>query len=181
MAVKWAVVFGMVLLSFGCGRRSAPAPPAAVRKAGPVTLPAGTTVSLKTVLRIEAAGSVPAQGFPAVVVGDLKDASGATIASSGSPARLVILRKAPAQLGLAAILVEGNWRSVSPVSGSDEAVGGGAPLGTLVRGLLETRAGQNAAAGSMAIRTSGTDVQVPAGTLLVFRLDEPLQAGLSTR
>jgi hypothetical protein len=138
-------------------------------------VPGGTTVSVKSVVRIEAKEAVPAEGFPAVLVGDLRNDAGQVVASSGSPLRLVILDTSPAQLGIAAIMIAGNWRAAQPSSAPADVVGGGAPLGTLVRGVLDTHAGQLAPTESMAIRTSAPDLQVPAGALLVFRLDQPLR------
>jgi hypothetical protein len=167
----FAIVFATAILTIGCGRHATPArAPSAVRAraAESHVIPAGATVSIKTVVRIDSS-EVPAEAFPAVIVGDLKDASGTTVATSGSPVRLVILRSPP-QLGIAALMVAGDWRAVA--AGSE-----GAPLGTLTRGILDTSAGQTGPTESMAIRTTGDTVQVPAGALLVFRLEQPLQIG----
>jgi hypothetical protein len=166
-----AAVLLMVLSLSSCGRRDVAAVnPVRARQVERGILPAGTTVVLRVVGRITAGTASPEQGFGAVVAGDVHDSSGHMIVSSGAPARLVIH---PEGLALSAVMIYGAWRAVGPASGADRAVGGGALLGTLTRGVIETPPAGTSVTQSMAIRTTGPDVQVPAGTLLIFRLDEP--------
>jgi hypothetical protein len=162
MTRRTIVTLGAAALS-GCGgRKAGPAAPARSRAADRGILPAGTNVPIRTVTRIEAAA--PGQSFGAVLVGDLVDSSSAPLAGSGAPARLTVR---PEGLALSAVMIYGTWHAVS---GSD---GGPALLGTLVRGMNDTPASGAPVTESMAIRTSGADVQVPGGSLLLFRLDAP--------
>lgn len=156
-----AALLALVLFSTACGRREVSTPVAErTRRVEQISIPTGTTISLRTVSRIDSKNTIPAEGFAAVVAGDVGDAI-----LSGSPARLVIL---PGQLGLGAVMVNGGWLPVS------------APLGTLVKGVLDTRIGQlpGSENQSMAIRVTGDEIQVPAGTLLIFRTEEPIRVGL---
>lgn len=147
----------------GCTRRTAaPEIPTRARAVERGLLRAGSMVSLRTVERIEPAPA--AQGFGAVLVADITDTSGQSVAGSGAPVRLAIR---PEGLALAAVMIYGDWRAVSAEDG------GAAPLGTLVRGLIDTPAPGAPVKQSMAIRTTGPDLLVPAGSLLIFRLDAP--------
>lgn len=136
-------------------------------------LPAGTTLQLRTVSRIQPDRAFPSEGFGAVIAGDVHGGSGELVFGSGAPARLVIRNEG---LALAAVMIYGTWYSVAPASG-DTPVGGGALLGTLTRGVMDTPRPGSASVESMAIRTTGPDLQVPAGALLIFRLDAPAQVG----
>jgi hypothetical protein len=137
-------------------------------------VPAGTTISLKSVVRIDASLAGSADGFPAVITGSLPGSSGETLVHSGSPVRLVILATTPPQLGIAAIMVEGSWRAVAGSAG-------GAALGTLLRGVLDPNPIPQQRDESAAIRTAGADIHVPAGALLIYRTEEPMRfSGVST-
>jgi hypothetical protein len=130
-------------------------------------IPAGTTLALKSVVRIERSEAGSGDGFPAVVTGSLAGPSGEILVSSGSPVRLVILDTTPPQLGIAAMMVNGSWHAI-------QGTAGGAPLGTLLRGVVDPNPAPSERAESMGIRTTGPDVEVPAGALLIFRTAEPL-------
>ena len=156
-----AALLALVLFSTACGRREVSTPVAErTRRVEQFVIPAGSTISLRTVSRIDAKNTIPAEGFAAVVAGNVGDAL-----TAGAPARLVIL---PGQLGLGAVMVEGNWLPMS------------APLGTLVKGILDSRLAQlpGSENQSTAIRVTGDDIQVPAGTLLIFRTEQAIQSGL---
>jgi hypothetical protein len=160
--MRCAVLIVALLAVGACGRRHAtPALPERARTVDWWVIPAGTTVSLRTVSRIEANRAVPNESFAAVVVSDVMDSSGNRFLSSGSPAKLVVL---PEGLGLAAVMVYGSWYAVNQ--------GAAAPLGTLVQGVLDTHITADPGQ-STAIRTTGDRIQVPAGALLIFRLGQP--------
>ena len=150
----------VVLCATACGRKPIEtAVSQRSRQAERVVIPAGTTISIRTISRIDSTNAIPSEGFAGVIVGNVADAI-----TSGSPARLIIL---PGQLGLGAVMIDGNWMATS------------APLGTLVQGVLDAQTAQPHGSGneSMAIRTSGAHIQVPAGTLLIFRNDQPITIG----
>jgi hypothetical protein len=163
-----------MVIAGGCARRQAPAPSAVrARTAESGVIPAGTNLSIKSVVRIDGKDAGPADGFPAVIVGTVHGPSGEALFHSGSPVRLVILKTTPPQLGMAAVMVGGSWRAV-------EGAAGGAPLGALIRGVLDPDPRPQQPDGSMAIRTAGPEVQVPAGALLIFRTAEPLRLSGTT-
>ena len=118
-------------------------------------------IAIRTVSRIDSRSAIPAEGFPAVITGNVNEDI-----LSGSPVKLVIL---PGELGLGAVMIGGRWL---PSSGK---------LGTLTQGVIDTTIAQARHNESMAIRTSGEHVQVPAGTLLIFRLDEAVTVGSAER
>lgn len=172
-------VFAIAALLSGCGKRRAPEPPSFQRVVNDATVPAGGQISLRTVTRIDANSKVAGEGFPAVLVGDLLDASSEVIATSGSPARLVLLDAGTgaAQLALSALMIRGSWYAVTAThaASSQQPVGGGAPLGTLIRAVSDARAALGPVTRSMRVETSGPQTQVPSGYLLVFRLDQPVR------
>ena len=131
-------------------------------------IPSGTALSIRSVVRIDARDTASAEGFPAVIVSNLTGDTGETLVLSGSPARLVIIPGSAQKLVLAAVMVEGSWRAVAGGTG-------GAPLGTLLRGVLDPYPRPQADGVSMAIRVEGADLQVPAGALLMFRTDAPIR------
>ena len=128
----------------------------------PLVIPAGTTVSLRTVGRIDAGG----QSFGVVLASDLPGII------SGSPARVVIVEN---RLALSAVMRNGMWYAVQPDEGTVQPVGGGAPLGTLVRGVLDVPNPQ----GNTAIVAEGPRIRIPAGAILIFRLDTPARVTVS--
>ena len=154
-----AALVAVLLCATACGRKQAAVPYAErARRADQFVIPAGSTISIRVVTRIDATKAIPAEGFAAVITGNASEA-----VISGSPARLVIL---PGQLGLGAVMIGGSWLPAS------------APLGTLVQGVIDTRIAQPPGSDeSMAIRTSGDRIQVPAGTLLIFRNSEAITIG----
>ena len=151
-------VLALLALGSGCGRRAMPAD-VAQRSVTleRYTIPAATIIAIRTVSRIDSRSAIPAEGFPAVITGNVNEDI-----LSGSPVKLVIL---PGELGLGAVMVRGRWL---PSSGK---------LGTLTRGVIDTTIAQPRHNESMAIQTSGEHIQVPAGTLLMFRLDEAVTVG----
>ena len=154
-----ATVLALLALGSGCGRRAMPAQVAQQRSRTleRYTIPAGTMIAIRTVGRVDASSVVPAEGFPAVITGNVNEDI-----LSGSPVKLVIL---PGELGLGAVMIKGRWL---PSSGK---------LGTLTQAVIDTTIAPPRENESMAIRTSGENIQVPGGTLLIFRLNEPLTVG----
>jgi len=153
-----AAVLALLTLGSGCGRRAMPVEVAQrSRTLERYTIPAGTMIAIRTVGRIDSRSVFPAEGFPAVITGNVNEDI-----LSGSPVKLVIL---PGELGLGAVMIKGRWL---PSSGK---------LGTLTQGVIDTTIAQPGNNESMAIRTSGENIQVPAGTLLIFRLNEPVIVG----
>ena len=178
---KWqlgAVMVLACLLATGC-RRNASLVTARSPQAPAGILPAGTVLAVRTVGPINPAHNRTGEGFPVVVGRELIDSRGQAVATPGAPARLVMLPSSTgseSRLGIAAIMLYGAWHVVNAAaaSGAPVAIGGGAPLGTLLRAVSDGAVvnTSDSRARSLDVITSGGDVTVPPGVLLVFRLDE---------
>lgn len=166
-----------------------------------VTLPSGTSISVRTDQDINSQNAQPGQSFPASIMQDIMDANGNVVIPRGSPATLVIrqiteggtLSSGNFVLDLDSVSVNGRRYVVSTSDiqrgeqgigknkRTAEYVGGGAVLGTLLGAIAG--GGKGAAIGAIAgaaagggaqVLTKGHEIRVPAETVLNFRLDQPL-------
>jgi hypothetical protein len=140
--------------------------------------PAGTELVVRTVETIDSQTSGPDQIFSAIVEHDVRNDSGGVVIPGGSSAQLMIRQMSTAGgleivLDIHAITIDGRRYLVSTVdvtqgSGTGvgrnrrtaETVGTGATVGTIIGG------------GGVHVLTRGRQVQVPAETVLEFRLDK---------
>lgn len=164
----------------------------------PITLPAGTTIAIRTDSDIVA--QQPGGNYSAEIDHDVVDSSNNTIIPKGSPAQLTVVSASTLgmkQLGLALQSVTANGRTYNVQSNTSSQtnpggigankntaiyVGGGAALGTLLGAVVGH--GKGAAIGAAAgaaggaltqIFTHGNKINIPAESQLTFKLDQPLQ------
>jgi len=170
-------------------------------------VPAGTELVVRTVETIDSRNAGADQIFSAIVEHQVTDASGRVIIPANSSAQLMIrqlssggARGSPEMtLDVQSIAVNGRKYQVSTTDltqSSDtgigknkrtaETIGGGAAIGTIIGAIAGGAKGAaigvlvGAAGGAgVQVLTRGRDVQVPAETVLTFRLDKPvtLRAG----
>jgi hypothetical protein len=162
----------------------------------------GTTITVRTNETIHANDS-DGRVYSAVVEQDVKNRNGSVAIPRGSDVELIVRETSDDQLllDLDSIMINGMRYGVqtdSNVVGSTEQkqgigankrtgkyVGGGAVLGAIIGGIAgggkgaAIGAGAGAAAGAGAqVLTRGGKVEVPAESLLTFRLTQPLRAGV---
>lgn len=183
----------------GTGNSTVSQPPP-IRVSGPPnTLPVGTQLDVRT---DEAIVSTNPEGrtYAAEIATDVVDSGGRTLVPRGSAVELVVLENRPRsgvrgaglQLGMRSVTVNGTsylivskeleqGTGVGRNRRTAEMVGGGAALGTVIGAAAGGTKGAvlgglaGAAAGAVAqILTQGKEVNIPAETVLQFRLDEPL-------
>jgi hypothetical protein len=181
--------------------RTRPTPPPA--PAGPAkVIPVGTEITIRTDDTISARDSGTGQLYGATISQDVFDANNNVAIPAGTPAKLVVrdigtggaVHSADLVLDLFSISVNGkeyrvdtsdvsinNKRGVGANKRTAEFGGGGAAIGALFGGIFGggKGAGIGAAAGAGSglltqIFTRGKQVQVPAETSLMFRLDQTL-------
>lgn len=160
-------------------------------------IPSGTTVAVRTTEPITA-NSSDGQVFTGVIENDVADRDGRIAITQGSRAELMVRRGANNELvlDLDSIMINGRRYAIDAganavgTSGTSslginkktgEYVGGGALLGTIIGGVTGGAKGAaigaviGAAAGAgVQVATHGTTVNVPAETVLTYRLDRPL-------
>jgi hypothetical protein len=188
-AMIWAVSFsGVANAQFG-------------RNIG--TIDAGTTVKVRTVETITADDS-DGSLFEGVIDQDVVNRNGAVAIPRGSSVELVVKEVSNSELALDlaavtvnnqryAIQADGNTVTSEQREGigindrTGKYVGGGALLGALVGAIAGGKKGAAIGAGVGAaggagtqILTRGRSVQVPAESLLTFRLQQPLRTGLTS-
>jgi hypothetical protein len=168
------------------------------------TIEAGTTIEVRTSEKIEAKSSDDGETFDAVVDKDVPNRRGSVAIPKGSPVELVVrnISKDEAALDIDSIVVNGQRYSIDVDEnvytsekkdgiGANERtgkyVGGGAVIGAIIGGIAgggkgaAIGAGAGAAAGAGAqVLTRGKSIEVPAESLLTFRLSKPLRANGST-
>ncbi len=162
--------------------------------------PAGTELVVRTVERIDSRNGGADQTFSAIVEQEVTNTSGRVIVPERSSAQLIIRQLSSGgatgspemMLDVQSITVDGRRYLVSTTdvaldSGTGignnkrtaETVGAGAALGTVIGAIAG--GGKGAAIGVLVgaaggagvqVLTRGRDVQVPAETLLTFRLDK---------
>ena len=175
-------------------------PPAIAVNGAPNTIPAGTTLEVRTG---ETIASTKPEGrtYQADIATEVVDAQGKVLVPKGSRVELVVLeaqekeglRGASLQLGMRSVTVEGvtylvvseEVKRTSGLGKNEETaktVGGGAALGTLIGAAAGGGKGAvlgvivGAAAGAaVQVMTQGKEVRVPAESVLRFKLDEPIQ------
>jgi hypothetical protein len=164
------------------------------------TIPAGTTLEVRTNDKIVADSSAAGQTFSGEVANDVVNSSGASLIPKGSPVTFVVLSTSrggvtsggQVELGVQSITVNGTNYAVA---GSDvekgeglganrrtaTMAGGGAALGTLLGAIAGGGAGAavgavaGAAAGAGAqVLTQGKQISIPAESVLTFRLGQDL-------
>ena len=164
-------------------------------------LPAGSSISVRTDEGINSDNASEGRTYSASIVQDVVDSTGTVVIPRGSPATLVIRRISESStlssgsyaLDLESIRVNGRRYVVSTEDvkkgekgiGANrrtaEYVGGGAVLGTLLGAIAGGGKGAAigaiagaAAGGGVQVLTKGSEIRVPAETVLNFRLEEPL-------
>jgi hypothetical protein len=176
-----------------------PAGPVQADTTAPGVIAAGTTFAVRTNQDIKS--DQAGQTFSAEIAQDIQNRSGETLVPKGSAAELVILETnsggvtgtRSVALGLRSVTVNGKKHTVTTAENEQrgaegigqnrrtaEMVGGGAALGTLIGAIAgggkgaAVGAAVGAAGGAAAqVLTRGDRVDVPAETMLNFRLDEP--------
>jgi uncharacterized protein YcfJ len=164
--------------------------------------PAGTELVVRTVDTIDSRDTGRQQTFSAVVEQEVTNASGRVIIPERSGAQLIIRHVSSGGatgspemvLDIQSIIVDGRTYFVSTTDltlesntgigqnkRTAETIGGGALLGTIIGAIAGGGKGAEigvlvgAAGGAGAqVLTRGRDVQVPAETVLKFRLDRPV-------
>ncbi len=167
------------------------------------TIPSGTELSVRTNEAIDSKTASVGQTFSAVIAADVLDSSGAVAIPKGSDAQLIIRSTSGGSITSAsdlvldvdAVTVSGTRYLISTgdlerqggqgVGANKKTaimVGGGAALGTLIGAIVG--GGKGAAIGAAIgaaggvgteVLTKGKQVQVPAETLLSFKLDQDLR------
>ncbi len=173
-----------------------PSGPTVASTGGNGVIPAGTQLAIRTNERIDARdGTSTGRDYDAEVANDIVNDRGEVLVPRGSDAKLTVLRSDKNDLVLGVRELEVKGRRYSVQSGeitrgggtlgankeTVKHVGGGALLGTLVGAMAGGAKGAAVgaavgAAGGAAVQvlTKGREVNVPAETILTFRLDEPL-------
>jgi len=170
---------------------------------GSTTIPNGTELSVRTNEAIDSKTAAVGQTFSAVIATDVQDSLGAVAIPKGSEAQLIIRSASGGSITSAsdlvldvdAVTVSGTRYLISTgdlerqggqgVGANKKTaimVGGGAALGTLIGAIVG--GGKGAAIGAAIgaaggagteVLTKGKQVQVPAETLLSFKLDQDLR------
>lgn len=183
--------------------QTAPSAPATVYGDQNV-IPAGTQLSIRTNEAIKADQASAGRTYSAQIAHDIQGSNGQLLVPKGSPATLTVGQvssggtlgtgSSEVALGLQSITVNGrnynvqsNTQSVSGDRGigankrTAEMTGGGALLGTLVGAVAGGAKGAiigavaGAGVGAAAqVMTKGKEVNVPAESVLTFKLDQPL-------
>lgn len=178
-------------------------PPASVQAqaAPPGVIPQDTQVVIRTDENITAQNADENSSYSATVASDIIGSDGQVLVPKGSPARLAVFKSEGGTLGtnqlvlgLRSVTVNGHEYTVSTGTVTREGnegiganrrtathVGGGALLGTVLGAVVGGAKGAvtgaviGAAGGAAAqVLTKGDKINVPAETVLTFRLDSPI-------
>jgi hypothetical protein len=165
------------------------------RRDQPISVPAGTEVSIRTDENIDSRDASDSRSYAAQVASDVVDPNGGIVVPRGSEARLVVRNIGDNQIGLdlQSITVNGQrytidteqlQRGKQGIGGNrrtGQFIGGGAALGAIIGAVAGggKGAGIGALAGGAAgagaeVATKGDHVRVPAESVLKFRLEGPL-------
>jgi len=163
----------------------------------------GTTIDIRTTEQI-AADSSNGRIFTGVVDRDVLDRDGRLAIPEGSTAELTVRRAPDSQLSLdlesvtvngqryavrttadAAVGTSGTSGGIGANRETAEYIGGGALIGSVIGAIagggkgaaIGAAVGAAAGAGAQVI-THGKDVEVPAETLLTFKLDRGMELGV---
>lgn len=200
VSAAWVVSFTGCAGRTGSASRAAG--PVQAATTTPNVIPAGTPIEVRTNETIRADQTDVGHTYSAMVTRAIVGTDGKTLVPQGSPAQLVVLgveeggtvTGGKVELGLKSFTAGGRTYTVETdtTTAGEEGiglnprtgrwVGGGAALGTLVGAIAGggTGAAVGAAAGAAAgaagqILTKGDRVDVPAETVLTYRLDRPLR------
>lgn len=176
-----SVVSLLMVTLLGCAPKTPISLPTPARS-GPISVPAGATIAIRTADTIDASAS-PGQTFGAVVARDVNGADGQPLLPSGCPATLILLqlpggssKRQVLELGLASVTLNGNSYLVRNQLEGPGATASGARLGTFLGGVPGTEeppsARQNE--GQRQLTVSGEKLWAPVGSLLTFRLKRSL-------
>ena len=166
-------------------------------------IPSGTELALRTNETIDSKTATAGQKFSAVMYQDVLDSSGALAISKGSNAELVIRSTAGGSMTTTSSLVldvdtvtvagkryvvstgdvqQKGRQGIGANKRTAEMVGGGAAIGALIGAIVgkgkgaAIGAGVGAAAGAgTQVLTKGSQVRVPAETILNFKLEKDLR------
>ncbi len=181
----------------------APPPPPANTAAYNNQIPAGTQVQIRTNEPIQADKNNVGRSFSAQITQDVLGANGQVLVPRGSPATLTVVQNKGGALGsitgnqvalaLQSITVNGQMMNVSTTPQSEnnrgigankrtaEYTGGGAVLGTLIGAVAGGAKGAvigavvgGAAGAGTQVATKGSNINVPAESVLTFKLDQPV-------
>ena len=173
-------------------------PPNAPPPSNYATLPVNTQISVRTSEGIHTSGGAIGKTYAASIDQDVADANGNVVIPRGSPAVLVVRDMGNNQivLDLQSVAVNNqryalNTQDITQTGNARRGlganqrtgtyVGGGAVLGTLLGAIAG--GGRGAAIGALAgaaagagteVLTKGSEVRVPAETILNFQLDQPV-------
>ncbi len=174
------------------------------RNAGELeTLDAGTMISVRTDQEIQSDSAAEGRTYPAAIAEDVTGPNGRVIIPRGSEAELVIrqvneggrISGGNLVLDLQSVRIngtrynvstedvqQGNANGIGANRRTAEMVGGGAVLGTLLgavagggKGAAIGAIAGAAAGGGVQVLTKGSEIRVPAESVLNFRLDQPLR------
>ena len=166
-------------------------------------LPAGTEISVRSEETIDSARAAEGQTYAAELTADVRDAAGDVVLPRGANAQIIIRAASKGGrirgssdlvLDLASVSVGGAQYQLSTVDLSQkgkpgmgankrtaEYTGGGAAIGAIIGAIAghgkgaAIGAGSGAGAGALTqILTKGSSIQIPAETVLTFKLDQPL-------
>lgn len=178
------------------------APPPVVVKT--YELPAGTEVAVAAGGAIDSATAVEGQTFAVATTADVKDGNGVVVIPAGSAGSVVIKSaskggkfkgQSDLSLTLQSVTIGGSPYAVATTDMTEvgkqgvgankrtaKFVGGAAAAGAIIGGIAgggkgaAIGAGVGAGAGMAAqVATKGGSIKVPAGTVLTFKLEQPLQ------
>lgn len=183
--------------------QSAPSGPVVTQNAAPGEIPSGTELAIRTNESINTkVGDSSGRTYDAEITREVQDSSGRVLIPKGSPATLMVLSSNEGgttgtdslELALRSVTVNGQTYNVSTGSveqrgkeglGGNQRtatmVGGGAVLGTLIGAVTGGAKGAvigavaGAGAGAAAqVLTRGKEVNVPAESVLTFRLSNSI-------
>ncbi|HYY70127.1 MAG TPA: hypothetical protein VE734_10365 [Terriglobales bacterium] len=170
---------------------------------GTSVIPAGTTIAIRTNENIKTSQAQPGSSYSAEIAEDVMSPNGQILIPRGSPAQLSVVSTGKSTLGgndlalaLRSVSVNGRTYTVTTNTSSGgaggtgigankrtaEHVGGGVLLGTLLGAIAG--GGKGAAVGAILgggagaaaqVLTKGREINVPAESVLRFRLDQPTQ------
>lgn len=200
-SVNLSIPLAVVLTACATSETPRPTGPVQVQTTEENVVPAGTRFAIEVDESIDTDQPVTERTFGAHFAQAIVDQDGETIIPQGSPAELVVVQVGEAgafetptlSLAIQSVTVNGREYAIStptlerkgeegvgvnPRTGA--FVGGGALLGTVVGGVVGGVEGAilggvlgGLAGGGVQVLTRGDQVQVPAGTILEFELDEP--------
>lgn len=171
------LVFLVLASATGCRHSSTQVTPPTPLPGARISLAAGTALAFRTAQDIDLPLAHSGETYAVVVSRDSNAVNGQTVLPSGSPATLIAL-PAPTKIGdkpsfvlaIASATLNGDSflaRNSSQVDG----ISGGASLGTFLGGV----AGTLWKPGLTPKLDSASQLRCPAGSLLTFRLDRPIE------